>query len=346
MSALPGGWAEARLPDMIASAGVFTDGDWVESKDQDPNGDVRLIQLADVGDGKYRDRSVRFLTHQKAQELGCTYLTPGDALIARMPDPLGRACVFPGDSRASVTVVDVCIVRPGEGGVNPRWLVHAINAPQTRRAIASYQKGTTRKRVSRGNLALVPFPVPPLAEQERIAAAVEEKFSRLDAGLAAVERIRRNLRRIRSAVLMRAFSPLRVDPATLGADLFSFVTSGSRGWAKYYSRNGATFIRIGNVPRDGVDLDLTDIQHVTPPPGAEGRRTEVQDGDIVVSITADLGRVAVIPPSVGEAYINQHLALARPTDGALPRFLVSRQPAWPTTMGCTPARRDEDRART
>ena len=62
---------------MVTSSGVFNDGDWVESKDQDPNGDVRLIQSPMSVMAAYRDRSARFLTHQKAQELGCTYLMPG-----------------------------------------------------------------------------------------------------------------------------------------------------------------------------------------------------------------------------------------------------------------------------
>jgi type I restriction enzyme S subunit len=97
----------------LESAEVFVDGDWVESKDQDPNGDVCLIQLADVGDGEYFNKSARFLTTSKARALKCTFLKEGDVLIARMPDPLGRACIFPADPKPTVTVVDICIVRPG-----------------------------------------------------------------------------------------------------------------------------------------------------------------------------------------------------------------------------------------
>src|SRR4030065_806912 len=113
---LPEGWKLASIRDLIRNGGVFIDADWVESKDQDPNGDVRLVQLADVGDGFYRNRSNRYLTYQKAIELGCTFLKEGDVLIARMPEPLGRACIFPGDAKKSVTVVDVCIVRSGQSG--------------------------------------------------------------------------------------------------------------------------------------------------------------------------------------------------------------------------------------
>src|SRR5207237_2928811 len=91
--------------------GIFIDGDWIESKDQDPSGEVRLIQLADVGDGVFRNRSSRVLTMEKAKELRCTFLQPGDVLVARMPDPLGRACIFPGVGRPAVTAVDVCILR-------------------------------------------------------------------------------------------------------------------------------------------------------------------------------------------------------------------------------------------
>lgn len=49
---LPLGWCYATIPDLVGPDGIFIDGDWVESKDQDPGGDVRLIQLADVGDGR------------------------------------------------------------------------------------------------------------------------------------------------------------------------------------------------------------------------------------------------------------------------------------------------------
>src|SRR5690348_9916693 len=124
------------ISDLIQPDGVFVDGDWVETKDQDPRGNVRLIQLADVGDGTYRNRSARFLTRAKARELNCTFLKPGDLLVARMPDPLGRACIFPGDEKQSVTVVDVCIVRTGTGGTNHRWLMHRINSTEIRNKIA------------------------------------------------------------------------------------------------------------------------------------------------------------------------------------------------------------------
>lgn len=167
-------WPAVNLLDALASAEVFVDGDWVESKDQDPDGDVRLIQLADVGDGEYIDKSDRFLTSTKARELRCTFLKPGDVLVARMPDPLGRACIFPGDPKPSITVVDVCIIRPDPHKHDARWLMHSLNAPECRHQIAGYATGTTRSRISRGNLGKIKLPLPPLLEQRRIAAILDK----------------------------------------------------------------------------------------------------------------------------------------------------------------------------
>ena len=92
MTGLPQGWATITIGEASGVGGLSTDGDWIESKDQDPTGSVRLIQLQDIGDGTFVNKSSRFLTEEKAEELNCTFLSPGDVLIARMPDPLGRAC--------------------------------------------------------------------------------------------------------------------------------------------------------------------------------------------------------------------------------------------------------------
>jgi type I restriction enzyme, S subunit len=110
--------------------------------------------------------------------------------------------------------------------------------------------------------------------------------------------------------------------ATTGSDVFELVTSGSRGWAKYYSDDGPLFIRIGNLDHDSIELDLRDVQHVSPPVGSEGKRTRLEPNDILISITAELGMVALVPVDLGEAYVNQHVALARPSSEIDPRFLA------------------------
>src|SRR5262245_47255657 len=216
---LPDGWALAQLPQLIGPGGVFTDGDWVESKDQDPNGDVRLIQLADIGDGYYKNKSRRFLTHQKALELCCTFLEPGDVLVARLPDPLGRACIFPGDAKPAVTAVDICIIRPGLSGPESRWIMHVLNSPSVRQVIEGLHRGTTRKRVSRRNLASVKLPLAPLSEQRRIVATIEELLARVNATRERLAKVPNILKRFRQAVLAAACSGRLTEDWRKGRDL-------------------------------------------------------------------------------------------------------------------------------
>jgi type I restriction enzyme S subunit len=203
---LPPGWVLATLDYLTGSNGLMIDGDWVESKDQDPSGEVRLIQLADIGDGYFLDKSNRFLNTQTAERLRCTFLRKNDVLIARMAFPLGRACIYPGLSRPAVTVVDVCIWRTNQDLVEPRWLMHTINALQCRKAILSESSGTTRQRISGGKLKKVPIALPPLAEQRRIVARVDALISEIDEGMAALDAARKSLDTFRRALLKAAVS--------------------------------------------------------------------------------------------------------------------------------------------
>lgn len=89
------------------------------------------------------------------------------------------------------------------------------------------------------------------------------------------------------------------------------ITSGSRWWAKYYADDGALFLRIGNLTRKHINLRFDTVQRVRTPNDAESKRTAVDEGDVLVSVTADLGIIGVIPPNFEEAYINQHIALVK-----------------------------------
>jgi len=105
-------------------------------------------------------------------------------------------------------------------------------------------------------------------------------------------------------------------------ELTEFVTSGSRGWARYYADTGPLFLRVGNLDRATIELSLRDVVRIQPPVGAEGRRTRVQPGDILLSITADVGMVGLASKAISEAYVNQHVALLRPLPSVFPSGLA------------------------
>lgn len=108
-------------------------------------------------------------------------------------------------------------------------------------------------------------------------------------------------------------------------DFSPFITSGSRGWASYYSEYGASFVRITNMNRDSIYLDMTDSKYVALPNNStEGKRTELKNGDTLISITADIGICSYVDDTLNKpAYINQHVALVRFLDRTLCSKYVS-----------------------
>jgi len=103
-------------------------------------------------------------------------------------------------------------------------------------------------------------------------------------------------------------------------ELAEFVTSGSRGWAEFYSESGALFIRSQNV-RDGR-LSFEDTQHVRPPSGAEGNRTKVYRNDLLITITGNsVGNVALVEQDFKEAYISQHVGMVRLHEAELGEYV-------------------------
>lgn len=181
---------------------------------------------------------------------------------------------------------------------------------------------------------------PPFMEQRRIAAWLDIQTRRIDKRLQLLGKKRELLKTLRVNLIADTIAsglckqeaaqtglpdlpeiPKRWK-ATQAKRLLRFATSGSRGWAEYYADEGDIFLRIGNLTRETIDLDLEDLQYVLlPVDAAEGRRTRVRKGDMLVSITADIGSIAVAPALDKPAYVNQHIALCRPKDSVHPRWL-------------------------
>lgn len=114
-------------------------------------------------------------------------------------------------------------------------------------------------------------------------------------------------------------------PMRTAASFAPFITSGSRGWAKYYADHGNLFMRITNLKRHRIKPDLSDRQHVALPASEkEGLRTGLRQGDILISITADIGIIGYVDENVPTpAYINQHVACLRlPPDQVSPKFVA------------------------
>jgi type I restriction enzyme S subunit len=287
----------------LRTAPVFVDGDWIESKDQDPDGDVRLIQLADIGTGSFINKSRRFLTAENARRLGCTFLESGDVLIARMPDPIGRACIFPGVGQPAVTAVDVCIVRANPEVIDSRYLVHFMNSADALHQVSSKASGSTRQRISRSNLGTIEIPLPPLEEQRRIAAILDKAAS-LEA---AQQRRTELLWRIEASMFCQMSEKMAYESKK--CTLQDLTTDGDKiNYGVIQPGNqvdgGIPLIRVGDLMSGCVDRSA--LKCIDPEIESAYARSRIKGNELLLSCVGSIGTVA----EVGPADIGSNIARA------------------------------------
>ena len=283
-----------RFSEIAGETGIFVDGDWIEKKDQDAKGAVRLIQLADVGPGEFRDKSDRHITVEKADELHCTFLRKGDILIARLGDPLCKACVFPLDG-LYITAVDVAILRIGSDVVNPKYLIYLLNSPWFKDQVKQYESGTTRKRISRKNLDRIEMIFPPLPEQKRIVARIEELFSQLDAGVETLKKTKAQLAVYRQAVLKEAFSSELSSKTVEIREIVDDIRIGPFGTMLHksdYISGGVPVINPQHI-KSGKILPSASVT-VSEEKARDLSAYRLQTNDIIMGRRGEMGRAAAI----------------------------------------------------
>jgi restriction endonuclease S subunit len=160
---------------------VFTDGDWIESKNQSTEG-VRLVQTGNVGIGKFKDRrdKARFISEATFKDLKCCEIHEGDCLVSRLPDPVGRSCILPKTGEKMITAVDCTILRFNKDKMISEFFNYFSQSSSYLICVESLTSGATRKRISRKNLGLVEIPTPPIPEQKRIVALLDTVFTDLE----------------------------------------------------------------------------------------------------------------------------------------------------------------------
>jgi type I restriction enzyme, S subunit len=198
------GWVEKPLTNLCE---FFGDGDWVESKDQSSEG-IRLVQTGNVGEGVFKDRAekARYISEATFKRLRCTEIFEGDCLISRLPDPVGRSCILPNIGERMITAVDCTIVRFKRAQLFPKLFNLYSQSTGYIGAVAKQCTGTTRSRISRTNLGLIPVPVPPLPEQTRIIAHLDALSAETRRLAALYESKLSALAELKKSLLHRAFA--------------------------------------------------------------------------------------------------------------------------------------------
>jgi type I restriction enzyme S subunit len=314
---------------------------------------------------------------------------------------MGEAAIIP-ENMICCLGQRTMLIRPMQKFVYNKYLLIALTEPALLERASSSAIGSTVKHLRVGDVEELNIPLPPLAEQRRIVAKIDQLMARCDeleklrsdrthalitVHTAAIDRlltaqdshdfstawhfitqhfgelysVKATVAELRKTILQLAVMGKLVpqdpndEPASellkaielekqqlakgkkikqskplpqikpeemlyevpLGwewcrvGDIAQLITSGSRDWAKYYSDDGAIFVTMGNLSRGNYSLRMENIRYVTPPMDGEGSRTRLEENDLLISITGDVGNLGLVPKDFGDAYINQHTCLLR-----------------------------------
>lgn len=198
------GWEIKKLGDVCR---LLTDGDWIESKDQSSNG-IRLIQTGNIGEGTFKNKfdKSRYISLETFKKLKCTEIFSGDCLISRLPDPVGRSCILPIISERMITAVDCAIVRFDFNKIIPQWFIFYSMSKNYQDMINDKLSGTTRQRISRGNLSSIIIPLPSPDEQKRIVEILDSVFLEIKRAKEIAEQNLHNAREVFDSTLNSIFT--------------------------------------------------------------------------------------------------------------------------------------------
>lgn len=305
---LPGGWCWARL-DNVAEVRLGRQRSPDKMLGLSPRPYLRAANVTWTGLDLRDVNSMDFT----AEEAAIYELKSGDVLLneaSGSPAEVGKAALYRGEIEGCCFQNTLIRVRPGVA-LDSEYLASRLRFEALRGAFVDHGRGIGINHLGSAKMQSWPIPLPPLAEQRRIVAKLEALLGRIRRAREALDAVPAMVERYKKSVLGAAFAHIDAPRELLGA-VCSAITSGSRGWAEHYASEGAIFVRVGNFRRNEVDLDLTSVTYVDPPRDAEGTRTGLTAGDVLITITADVGKTAVVRDSLGEAYVNQHVALCRP----------------------------------
>ena len=350
MSNVPSSWSVTLLGDLLVELrnGVFVSRPGIENTGRP------ILRISAVRPMTLHDDDVRYIPTSTvvANEVN-SHIDAGDLLFTRYsgnPEYVG-ACARVRHPVLNLLYPDKLIRgRVIPGLVDPGYLEAMMSAPQTRAVIRRLIKTTAGQvGISGSDLRSVPVPLAPYGEQLRIIAAIEEQFSRLDAGVAALERARQNLKQMRDAIRFAAtqgqlvpqdpnnepaarliarvkptgrFRGSRSLPGDLGplplgwswalmGALAQKVTVGHVGPMKdEYVVAGVPFLRSQNVREDRFDpRGLRFIRRAFHERLSKSRLTP---GDLVVVRSGNVGIACVVPDSLGEANCADLVIVQRP----------------------------------
>jgi len=299
------GWERKKLKDILTVQNGYA----FNSKCFNPTNGIPLIRIRSL------KRGVETETRYEGDYDGKFIVNAGDLLIGMD----GEFGCYEWKGEPSLLNQRVCRLQGFSDELTPKFLFYGVN--DYLKAIEDVTGYTTVKHLSSKQILGIEFPVPPLAEQQRIVGILDEAFAGLATAKAKAEQNLQNARALFESHLQSVFSQRGegwVDRRF--GDVCGFVRGPFGGSLKksmfvekgyaVYEQQHAIYNQFSNI-RYFIDGNKFN----------EMKRFELRPRDVIMSCSGTMGRVAVVPDEIKAGIINQALLKLTPQAGVLSEFL-------------------------
>lgn len=303
---LPAGWKFDRFKDVVSLRNEKTD---------EASAEEDYLELEDLDSG-----SGRILSRRNSLEVGSavTLFKKGDVLFGKLRPYLEKYWEAEFDGKCTG---EILAFKPQR--ITSRFLFYCLGSRWFIERCNALAYGAKMPRVSwPTQLSQFNLPLPPLPEQQRIAAYLDASCAAIDAAVTAKRRQLETLDALRKSTIRAFFDVLGGEIKERVKDIAAKITSGVTpdGGSAGYLDTGIPLLRSQNVHFDGLRLD--DVAFISEETHASMRGSQLKPRDVLLNITgASIGRCTFVPEGFGEGNVNQHVCVIRSGPRVDHRFL-------------------------
>jgi type I restriction enzyme S subunit len=308
---IPSSWEINKVKYLATEPGtLFLDGDWIESDVIEESG-IRYLTTGNVGAGFYKEQGSGYISEKTFSELHCLNVYPGDLMISRLNEPIGRSCIIPDTESRYVVAVDNVVLRPN-ANYNKKFIMYGMNADGYAEHANMIARGATMSRISRSQLGQFWLAFPNIEEQQAIADFLDKECAQIDSIAADLEKQIALLQQYKKSLITETVTkgldksvPMKDSgveffgkiPAHWKVSKTKYVADISIGLvttmtANYVDEDGVPLIRNSNIRTNHIDDN--GMVYLSKEFAKANIGRALHKGDIVTVHTGDVGTSAII----------------------------------------------------
>jgi type I restriction enzyme S subunit len=314
-------WRASRLADCVDAVSTGPFGSLLH-KDDYVRGGTPVINPINLRDGLIVHNAEITVADALASQLNSYRVRSGDILVARRGD-IGRCGLVLPSQDGWICGTGCFVIRTGKA-VDAQFLTLLLGSPIYRAALEAVSTGTTMLNLSNKALSNLEIFLPPLEEQKRIVAVLDQAFAALDRARALAEANLADAEEIYSPLFSQA---LRQDMPPdhwqqFRLDEIADLRGGYAFKSGQYTEGGAFVLRTVNI-HDSGELIRGKDKYISEDEAPEYDRFRLRAGDtLFVMVGATLGKIGFVKESDTPALLNQNMWVIRPLDDRCdPAFL-------------------------